>query len=101
MKTRLFTLLCVLAIGSLSVTPARANNDYNHDMFTVVADTVIVRPGCFAATIIGSAFFVVTLPIAAASKSVKKTAHTLVLTPGKFTFTRPLGEFRNMDEDPK
>ena len=41
---------------------------------------------------LGSAIFVVALPVAAISKSVKKTADTLVAKPAKATFTRPLGD---------
>ena len=59
----------------------------------MIADTLIVRPACFVATVIGTAFFVVSLPFAALSKSVDKTAETLVLKPARATFTRPLGEF--------
>jgi len=58
----------------------------------VVADVVIVRPVCLVATIIGSVFFVVSLPIAAISKSVKTTADVLVVNPAKATFTRQMGD---------
>lgn len=58
----------------------------------VAADVVVVRPFSFVATIIGSALFVVSLPIAAISDSVSDTAEALVLTPGRMTFTRPVGE---------
>jgi hypothetical protein len=63
----------------------------------IVADVVLARPGCFAATVVGSVFFVVALPFAALSKSVGKTANSLVVKPAKATFTRPLGEFGDMD----
>ncbi len=58
----------------------------------MITDMVFVRPACFAATAIGSAFFLIGLPIAAASHSTKKAAHALVVTPAKATFTRPLGD---------
>ena len=58
----------------------------------MITDVVVVRPVCFVATAIGSAFFVVSLPIAAMSRSTKKAAHALVVTPAKATFTRPLGD---------
>jgi len=35
---------------------------------------------------------VATLPLALVSKSVKKTANTLVVKPAQATFTRPLGD---------
>jgi hypothetical protein len=42
--------------------------------------------------VLGSAIFVVSLPVTAISKSVKKTADTLVVKPANATFTRPLGD---------
>jgi len=42
--------------------------------------------------VVGSAVFVVALPAALFSKSVKKTADALVVKPAKATFTRPLGD---------
>src|SRR5262245_29399808 len=70
--------------------PARASDDSGP--LTVALDVVVVRPGCLAATLVGSVLFVVSLPFAAASKSVKKTAHTLVVNPARATFTRPVGD---------
>jgi len=37
--------------------------------------------------------FILSLPFSAAGKNVGQTARTLVVTPAKFTFTRPLGKF--------
>jgi len=62
-----------------------------------IADVTIVRPGCFVATVIGTAFFIVALPVAAVSGSVKKTAHTLVVEPAQATFTRPVGDFTDLE----
>jgi hypothetical protein len=59
---------------------------------------VVARPACFAATVVGSAFFVVALPFALASKSVNRAAEALVVKPAKATFTRPLGDFENINE---
>jgi hypothetical protein len=56
------------------------------------ADALVVRPACLAATVVGSAVFVVALPAALISKSVKKTANALVVKPANATFTRPLGD---------
>lgn len=89
MKSKLLTLICVLAICLGSVTPAAANENSSLD---VVADVFLVRPGCFVATVVGSAIFVVALPVAAISKSVHSTAHTLVVIPAKATFSRPVGD---------
>ena len=61
-----------------------------------VADVALVRPGCFVTTVLGSAVFIVALPIAVISRSVKQTADTLVVQPAKATFTRPLGDFSTL-----
>jgi hypothetical protein len=62
------------------------------------ADALVVRPACLVATVVGSAVFVIALPWAAASKSVKKTADTLVVKPAWATFTRPLGDMDALKE---
>jgi hypothetical protein len=88
------TLACVLAISLGSITPSVAADEYNS--LNVIADIFIVRPGCFVATILGSAAFVVALPVAAISRSVPSTAHTLVVIPAKATFSRPVGDMDDL-----
>jgi hypothetical protein len=65
----------------------------------VAADLVIARPLCLAVTILGSALFLVSLPVAALSHSVDKTAKALVGKPADATFSRPLGDFSTMTSD--
>jgi hypothetical protein len=84
-------ILCAAAMSLATVTPTLASPQPDPDV--VCADALIMRPALFAATVVGSAVFVVTLPIAALSKSVKSTAHALVVAPAKATFIRPLGDF--------
>jgi hypothetical protein len=88
MKMKLFTVLCA-AIMLGTTTPCFAVND---GPLATVADVVVVRPACFVVTAFGSVFFVVALPFAAASKSVKPTADTLVVKPAQATFTRQVGD---------
>ncbi len=90
MKTTTITAALVALALLASSSPCLAQDQ--SDPLTVIADTVIVRPACFVATAVGSVAFVVALPFAAASKSVKKTAQTLVVKPAKATFTRPVGD---------
>ncbi len=94
MKTKLLTALCALALLS-TATPASAGEEKS---LQALADLSLVRPGCFVATVGGSVLFVVALPFAAMSKSVKKTAHNLVVYPAKATFTRPVGDFTMLDD---
>jgi hypothetical protein len=93
MKTKLTICLLVLSLGSAATTFA-----YEDKSMEVVADVVAVRPACFVATILGSALFIVALPIAATSRSIKKTADVLVVHPAKATFTRPLGDYSSLDD---
>jgi hypothetical protein len=88
MKKMIILFLTIAVI--LTSTPLFAADE---DGFIIVMDTVIARPFGLASLAIGSAFFVVTFPFAAISKSTKKTADTLVGAPFRFTFTRPLGDF--------
>jgi hypothetical protein len=94
MKTKILTALALLAVLT-TTTPAVAAEDKSLD---VVMDLGLARPGCFAATVAGSAIFVLALPFAAMSHSVKKTAHTLVGVPAHATFTRPVGDFTSLEE---
>jgi len=93
MKTKFLTILCLIALGLGSVNVSRASDD---NSIATITDVALVRPGCFLATIIGSAVFVVALPIAAMSHSIRQTADTLVLTPAEATFTRPVGDFSTL-----
>lgn len=63
------------------------------DPFYMAGDIAIARPLEFVATVIGGAIFVVCLPFALPSHSVKNTADVLVGQPFRFTFKRPLGDF--------
>jgi hypothetical protein len=94
MKRKLLTVLCVSVMTLGSVNTSRASDE---KAINAIADVTVVRPGCFLATVIGSVFFVVALPFAAASGSVKETAHTLVVQPAQATFTRPIGDFTSLE----
>jgi len=90
MRAKLLTTICVLAVGFGGVASSSASE--NGNPMEVAADALVVRPACLVATVIGSAVFVVALPAALFSKSVRKTADTLVTKPANATFTRPLGD---------
>lgn len=94
MKSKILMVFCAVMMGMSSLSPARASVD---NSLNVVGDLVFVRPGCFLVTILGSAVFVVALPIAACSGSVKETADTLVVHPAEATFTRPIGDFSTLN----
>jgi hypothetical protein len=101
MKSKAIANICMAAMILATTTPALAGSA--GDPTVVAADAVVMRPTLFAATVLGSAIFVVALPAAAISKSVKATAHALVVAPAQATFTRPLGDFdyhENPADDP-
>ena len=94
MKTKFLILLCVVTMVMGNISTTRAEND---DDIATITDVTLVRPGCFLATVLGSALFVVALPIAACSGSIKSTASTLVGAPAQATFTRPIGDFSSLE----
>jgi hypothetical protein len=96
MKTKALIILCAATLVMGDLTSSRAAGQ---DPVEVITDVTLVRPGCFVATLIGSAFFVLALPIAAVSGSVKQTANTLVVVPAQATFTRPIGDFTDIEYD--
>ncbi len=92
MKAKLLiSVLCVLALLVSTSTPAYAAGD--DDATSVAVDVVVARPFTFALTVVGSVLFVVSLPVAATSGGVHKTAHALVSAPAWDTFKRPIGDF--------
>lgn len=91
MKRKLTLLVCVAAISLGSTASLRAD-----DGGAIIADLVVGRPACLAATAVGSVFFVLSLPFAYASRSVDSVKHALVVTPARATFRRPLGDFDSL-----
>jgi hypothetical protein len=91
MKTKALTILCAATTVLATATPAFAGCEPEPE--AVAADAVFMRPALFVTTVAGGAIFVVALPIAAISRSIKSTANALVVAPAKATFTRPLGDF--------
>jgi hypothetical protein len=89
MKMKIVSVLCVGILGISLETPAVASPQPDAAFF----DAVLGRPVGLAATVVGSALFVVSLPFSATSGSIKPTADSLVGKPARFTFTRPLGDF--------
>jgi hypothetical protein len=88
---RKIVVLLTLCFLCLSSTAAFAQID---EGLITIGDLVISRPVGIVVTVVGSALFVVSLPFALTSGSVKETADVLVGQPFKFTFTRPLGNFK-------
>jgi len=88
MKKTVALLLALMIIFTSSVVFAKDKPDAAN----IIGDMVLLRPLGVCTVVIGTAFFIVSLPIAVISQSTRQTAEVLVADPFKFTFTRPLGE---------
>ena len=66
---------------------------------TMAFDGVIGRPLGLATTIVGTAAFLVTLPVTIPSESTSEAAWGLVGRPGGWTFVRPLGRSEPLFEE--
>jgi len=58
----------------------------------MVADFVLLRPMGIAATALGTAFFIASLPFSCFGGNAKAAFEKLVAEPARFAFKRPLGE---------
>ena len=94
MKRRIVMMLFCLVFLAASTPNTSAFDDGSFE--AVAADIIVVRPGCFIATVLGSALFLIALPVAAISGSTHDTAEALVLHPARLTFQRPMGELSSM-----
>ena len=95
LRRKSLVLALTLILSLTWVTPILAWEE--PDAFSMAADTILARPLGIAATILGTAFFIVSLPFTAISGSVDTAAQKLVVDPFSFTFDRPLGEFPETD----
>ena len=96
-RCRGLIVLVVLAAFLLSVivAPGMAqayDTDSNRSAMGMTGDLILLRPLGFAATVIGAAVFVVSLPFSLIGKNVNEASQKLIVEPFLFTFDRPLGE---------
>lgn len=57
----------------------------------MIADFLLLRPLGIVATVVGTAFFIVSLPFSLPGGNTKAAFQRLVIEPAAFTFHRPLG----------
>ncbi len=86
-------LLAVSFILSPVTTSAQDDTITGDKGSDMLVDLVLVRPISLAATLIGMAAFVVSLPFTIPSNSVKDAGENMIVPPASATFKRPLGEF--------
>jgi len=98
MKATSGSIIVAAVLLVLSARPAAADSTSDfEDTGAVAADALIARPVCFAATVVGTSLFIVTLPFAVISGSVNKSANALIVAPARQTFVRKLGDFSEME----
>ncbi len=83
MKIRLLVVVVILAL--LSPTTGFTSEE------EVLAE-IVVRPLGFVGLVVGSALFLVTLPVSVVVGGTDRMAETLVNKPYRFTFERDMGE---------
>ncbi len=96
-------LSCLLAIALLvsplpilaeNVIEAELNSNRNPpDPAIMIIDLILIRPLGLIATIGGSVFFIISSPFSLLGDNVDDAWESLVVSPAKYTFKRPLGEF--------
>ncbi|MDY0248555.1 MAG: multidrug transporter [Pseudomonas sp.] len=108
-RTTAALLALCMSLMSVPVSAASSNASGNPiyeveapHAYSIVGDVVIARPLLIAATVIGAALFVVTLPFSAMGGGIGRTGKALVVEPGKAAFVRCLGctkdGYNNHDE---
>jgi len=87
MAKKFIAFLVMLALMT-TVVPAYAKP--SDEM--MVPDILIARPLGLVGIIIGSAIFVMALPVSIPSRSVENVGRRLVMDPIEYTFIRPVGD---------
>ena len=93
--------LVFLAVAVLVVMPAGHSamaqfrpDEAEPSAAAMIVDVVPVRVLSFCGLVIGTVSYVVTLPLSYATDSHQLAAKKMVIEPARYTFTRPLGDFR-------
>jgi len=90
-KPKVIILTLGLAILSWGFPNQCHASSYEEKVGTIAADVFVFRPAGVVLTVAGTALFAVIFPATLISGGTRETARTLVKTPFKFTFRRPIG----------
>ena len=95
-KKSLVSLFAAVLLFTWAASPALANEKQyvtgeDRNAVSMMFDLVVLRPLGLAATVVGTAFFIVSLPFSALGGNTGEAANKLVVAPAKYTFSRPLG----------
>ena len=95
----MFLILMMLAATTLATTQEATRPDDTDETLEapdaagmMLLDALLLRPLGLAATVLGTAAFIVTLPFSLPTRSADDAANVLVVKPAAYTFARPLGE---------
>ena len=95
----IFVLLAVTTPSAAQESPKPDKADETNETLEapdsagmMLMDAFMLRPLGLAATVLGTAAFVVTLPFSLPTRSADDAAKALVVKPARYTFARPLGE---------
>lgn len=89
MKRKWTALLTALVIIT-SAAPAYAEITQSD---LVVLDVALIRPVGIVSVVVGTALFILSLPVSIPSGSVGAAANSLVKDSFEYTFIRPVGDF--------
>lgn len=81
-----------LSVFSAGMSAAGDRNQQEPTAGEKFADAVVVRPMTLAASVVGFAAWVVTLPFTLPSGGTADAGKSWVLDPLEYTFVRPLGD---------
>lgn len=99
-RTRMLRMLAAMLLVVLVNSPALAVERGPVAGATaggMIIDLIVLRPLGLAATVIGGAVYIVSLPFSLAGGNAGQAGRKLVGEPAQFTFVRPLGDFRFAD----
>ena len=103
MKSWFIMLLIMVLLSATTLAAAQETIKPNETDETLEApnpagmmlvDAFLLRPLGLAATVLGTATFIVTLPFSLPTRSADDAAKALVVKPAKYTFARPLGQVK-------
>ena len=95
-KQSVVFLLAAVLVFTWAASPALASEKKyvtgeDRNAPAMILDMVLLRPLGLAGLAVGTAFFIVSLPISLLGGNTGEAAQKLVVAPAKYTFTRPLG----------
>ncbi len=95
MRKLVSVLVVAFLVASSAATASAAGQEsrtYGASPEAVALDVVALRPFGLAESIVGTAAFLVTLPVTAPMGKAREAGDAMVMGPLHYTFERPLGQ---------